>query len=198
MSDVAVLDDPIAAAAVLDPLRSKVLAALLEPGSASSVAAALGLARQKVNYHVRALESLGLVRLVEERPRRGLRERIVQATARTYAISPDALGEMAPEPEADDHLSARYQIALASRLIREVGRLSRAAEEVEVTLPTLSIDTEVHFASPADRSAFADDLADAITDVVARHHRPAVESGRRYRVIAACHPHPDQVDRGPS
>ena len=197
MGSVAVLDDPKAVAAVLDPLRSRVLAALGEPGSASTVAAELGLARQKVNYHVRALEDLGLVRLVEERPRRGLVERVVQATARSYAISPDALGDMAPDPTDGDRLSARYLIALAGRMIREVGRLGRAADNADVSLSTLSIDTEVHFASPADRAAFADDLAAALTEVVARHHHPAAENGRWYRLIAAAHPHPDQTREGP-
>ncbi|MEL7155773.1 MAG: helix-turn-helix domain-containing protein, partial [Actinomycetota bacterium] len=56
MQDVEVIEEPSVAAAVLDPLRAEVLAALAEPGSASTVAEALGQPRQKINYHVRALE----------------------------------------------------------------------------------------------------------------------------------------------
>ena len=66
MLDVEVIETPEAAAA-LDPIRSRVLAVLAEPGSATTVARALGLPRQKVNYHLRALEARGLVTLVTVR-----------------------------------------------------------------------------------------------------------------------------------
>ena len=81
MHDLDVIDEPAAAIAALDPIRSRILTELAEPGSASTVAATLGLPRQKVNYHLRLLEQHGLVELVEERPRRGLTERVVRATA---------------------------------------------------------------------------------------------------------------------
>src|SRR5689334_15028481 len=79
--DLEVIDDPAAAMAALDPVRASVLAILAEPGSSTTVAAALGLPRQQVNYHLRTLERHDLVRLVEERPRRGLTERVMRATA---------------------------------------------------------------------------------------------------------------------
>ena len=57
MLDVDVIDEPAAAAAALDPLRARLLAALAEPGSASTLAGQVGLTRQKVNYHLRTLEA---------------------------------------------------------------------------------------------------------------------------------------------
>ena len=56
MIDVTVIDDPAAAEVSLDPVRSRLLAELAQPGSASTQAAKEGLARQKVNYHLRTLE----------------------------------------------------------------------------------------------------------------------------------------------
>jgi hypothetical protein len=56
MHDVAVIDDPAAAEASLDPIRARLLAELAEPGSASTLSARVGLTRQKANYHLRALE----------------------------------------------------------------------------------------------------------------------------------------------
>ena len=67
MLEVTVIEDPAAAEVSLDPIRSRLLAELVQPGSASTLAAKVGLARQKVNYHLRALERHGLVELVEER-----------------------------------------------------------------------------------------------------------------------------------
>src|SRR4051794_20578725 len=96
--DVAVIDDPAAAEASLDPVRARLLAALAEPGSASSLAATVGLTRQKANYHLRALERHGLVELVEERRKGNCTERVLRATAASYVISPNAMESLAPDP----------------------------------------------------------------------------------------------------
>jgi DNA-binding transcriptional ArsR family regulator len=65
MDDVRVLADAAAVEAALDPSRASILEALSEPGSAATVAAAVGSTRQKVNYHLKALEAHGLVELAE-------------------------------------------------------------------------------------------------------------------------------------
>ena len=91
MRDVHVIDEPDIAAVILDPLRARLLAELTVPGSATTVAAALDLPRQKVNYHLRALENVGLVRQVTSRQRRGLTERLLESSARSYVVSPAVL-----------------------------------------------------------------------------------------------------------
>src|SRR3954462_394390 len=96
MHDVAVIDDPAAAEASLDPIRARLLAELADPGSASTLAARVGLTRQKANYHLRSLERHGLVELVEERRKGNCTERVLQATAASYVISPTALSSVAP------------------------------------------------------------------------------------------------------
>ena len=108
VADLEVIDDPAAAVVALDPIRARLLAELTEPGSAASLANRVGLARQKVNYHLRALEAHGLVRPVEERRWGGLVERRVVATASSYVVSPAALGNVASDPaRTSDRLSAR-------------------------------------------------------------------------------------------
>lgn len=201
--DIEVLDDPAAAAAALDPARARLLAALREPGSATSVAAALGESRQKVNYHLRALEAAGLVELVEERPRRGLTERIVVATARSYVVSTAALGPGGADPSRTDRLSSRYLVALGARLVREVGALARGAERAGQPLATLALDTEVRFASAAERAAFTEELAASVRALAARYHDEEAPGGRRHRIVVAAHPvpraeGPAEPDRPPS
>jgi len=73
MLDVEVIENPGAAAAALSPLRGRLLAGLKSPASAAELAAREGLSRQRVNYHLRALESHGLVSVAEERTWGGLR-----------------------------------------------------------------------------------------------------------------------------
>jgi DNA-binding transcriptional ArsR family regulator len=98
MLDVALIDDPAAAGASLDPMRGRLLAALVEPASATMLAARVGLARQKVNYHLRELERHGLIELVEERRKGNVTERVLRATAASYVISPAVLAAVQPDP----------------------------------------------------------------------------------------------------
>lgn len=188
MLDVEVIEDPVAAAAALDPIRSRLLAELAEPGSAATLAARVGLARQKVNYHVKALEAHGLVEVTEERRRGGITERVLQATAASYVVSPAALGQAVADPDRTaDHLSARYLVALAGRVVREVGALARRAGAAGRRLPTMTIDTEIRFRSAEDRSEFADALTEAVVSLAARYHH---DDGRPHRLVVASYPKP--------
>jgi DNA-binding transcriptional ArsR family regulator len=189
--DVDVIEDPAAAVVALDPVRARLLAELTEPGSAATLAGRVGLARQKVNYHLRTLEAHGLVRVVDERRWGGLTERLYLATAAAYVVSPAALREAASDPDRiADRLSARYLVSLAARIVREVGDLARRAEQAGKRLPTLAIDTEIRFRSSAERAAFTDDLASAVTALVSRYHDESAPGGRRQRLVVAAHPVP--------
>ena len=95
MLDLEVIDDPAAATVALDPVRSRLLAELAEPASAAALAGRLGIARQKVNYHLRTLEAHHLVTVAGERRWGGLTERLLVASAESYVVSPDALGPAA-------------------------------------------------------------------------------------------------------
>lgn len=187
MHDVEVIEDPTTAAVALDPIRARLLHELAEPGSAAGLSNRVGIARQKVGYHLRALEAHGLLELVEERKWGGITERVLRATAANYVVSPAALGESAVDPTTADRLSARHLIALAGRMVREVGALDRGAAEAAKRLPTMAIDTEIRFRSAEDRAAFADDLTAAVLDLAARYHH---DDGRPHRVVVAAHPTP--------
>jgi DNA-binding transcriptional ArsR family regulator len=190
-----VIEDPAAAMVALDPVRARLLAALTEPGSAATLAERVGLTRQKVNYHLRALEAHGLVRLVGERRWGGLTERLFVATAASYVVSPGALGDASSDPEkASDRLSARYLVALAARVVREVGALARRADEQDRRLSTLSIDAGIRFRNAEERAAFAGELRAAVTSLAARYHDPSAPGGRWHRLVAVAHPMPSAPD----
>jgi uncharacterized protein YndB with AHSA1/START domain len=61
------------------------LAQMSQPRSATMLAAAVGLPRQKVNYHLRTLERHGLVELVEERRKGNVTERLLHGRLRRGA-----------------------------------------------------------------------------------------------------------------
>src|ERR1700733_9883536 len=113
MLDIQVIEDPAAATVALEPMRSRLLSELAVPASAAGLAARVGIARQKVNYHLNALEAHGLVELSEERRHGGITERVLQASAAAYVVSPAAVSASAADPDANaDHLSAGYLVAL--------------------------------------------------------------------------------------
>jgi DNA-binding transcriptional ArsR family regulator len=189
MLEVTVIDDPAAAEVSLDPVRSRLLAELVQPASASTLAAKVGLPRQKVNYHLRALERYGLVELVEERRKGNMTERVMRATASSYVISPSALAAVAPDPDrSPDQLSALWMLSLAARLVREVGELIGRTRRARRPVATFAIDAEIRFATASDRAAAAAELAEAIESLVSKYHDEFAPGGRRHRLIVALHP----------
>jgi DNA-binding transcriptional ArsR family regulator len=193
MVEVEVIENAAAAAVALDPVRARLLAELAEPGSAATLAERVGLTRQKINYHLRTLEAHGLVRVVETRRWGGLTERVLRATAASYVVSPAALGEAATDPgRMQDRLSARYLIALAARIVREVGGLTRRAEGANKRLATLALDSEIRFHSAAERAAFTRDLTAAVMALVSRYHHESAPRGRGYRLVVVSYPIPKE------
>lgn len=189
MHDVTVIEDPAAAEASLDPIRTKLLAALAEPASAAMLAGKVGLPRQKVNYHLKTLERHGLVELAEERRKGNMTERVLRATAVSYVISPLAMAAVQPDPSrSPDRVSARWLLALAAQLVRDVGALLTGATKAGKRVATFAMDGEVRFGSAADRAAFAEELAQAVTGLVGKYHDENAEGGRMHRVVVAVHP----------
>lgn len=197
MHSVEVITDGAAALAALDPIRARLLAELRVPASATELAPRVGLTRQKVNYHLRKLEDQGLVVTAETRQWGGLTERRVVASAAGYLVSPAALGAAAADVpvRAADRLSSQYLIALAGRLIREVGGLvaGTRADVDRIPPQVLALDTDIRFRTPADRAAFADELATTVVRLAGRYHDTASPKGRWHRVLVGVHPVPDDL-----
>lgn len=182
---MALLDDADRVRTALSPIRRRLLGALQSPGSAASLAVALGMPRQKVGYHLKALEDAGLVNLVEQRQRRGFTERLFTASADAYLIDPDLLAGPAPEARTQDRYAADHLIRTAAETVREVGRMRQAADAEGRRLLTFTLDAEIAFASPGDIERFAERLADALSGLADEFN---TEGGRPYRLIAAAHP----------
>jgi DNA-binding transcriptional ArsR family regulator len=197
VQDVEVIAEPAAAVAALGPMRARLLAELREPASAATLAARVGMSRQKVNYHLRQLETHGLVEPAGTRTWGGLTERLLVATAAGYVVSPEALGVAGSDPRrAGDRLSATFVIALAARVVREVGGMARNAARKRTPLPVLGLDTAIRFRSPDDRAACADELTATVTRLVSKYHDERAPNGRWQRLMVAIHPVPKGVDPG--
>ncbi len=151
----------------------------------------VGLTRQKANYHLRALERHGLVELVEERRKGNCTERVLQATAASYVISPTALSAVAPDPSrSPDQRSARWLLALAGRLVREVGelivRIRRRRQAAGDTRHRQRGALRVGEGPGGVRRR----AGRAVNGLVARYHDEHAPSGRAHRFVVALHPRP--------
>jgi DNA-binding transcriptional ArsR family regulator len=185
------IQQPHRAAALLHPLRFRILQALREPGSATSVAQRLDLPRQRVNYHLRQLEKDGLVQFIEERRKGNCVERILRATASHFLITPEVLGDLAANPDAiQDRFSSTYLVAVAARAIHELAALRAGADAAGKRLATLTLQSDIAFASPSARNAFADELAAAVARLAAKYHEPGAEDARRFKLLVGVYPQP--------
>jgi DNA-binding transcriptional ArsR family regulator len=186
---VGVIGNTEQAATALEPTRLRLLAALATPDSAAGLARRLHAPRQQINYHLRRLETAGLITLVEERPQRGFTERVMQATAQAYVLSPDALGELAADVrDIGDRFSAAYLLALGASIIRDVACLVHRATAAGKRLATFSLETEIRFATPAAQHAFAEELTQAVAGLVQKYHDGTVPNGRRFRFVLGGYP----------
>jgi DNA-binding MarR family transcriptional regulator len=190
-----VTDGARAAALLQHPLRRRLLARAGEPVSATELARQLGLTRQAVNYHVRQLVKAGFLKPAGRRLRRNLVERQYVATARSYVLAPQLLGPVAAGVQSDA-FSASYLLGLTSLAQQELTEVWEAASAAGVRVLTMSLMSEVRFATAAQRAEFAQALTAAVSEVVARHTNPfrtttgEAGAGRPYRLVLGCYPIP--------
>jgi DNA-binding transcriptional ArsR family regulator len=186
---VELLHEPERVRLALSPLRRQLLERLREPASATHLAAALGTSRQRLNYHLRALEQAGLIELVELRQRRGCIERILRATATAFVVDPSVVAaDNSTADVAQDRFAAEHLIDTAAGVVRNVARMQSNAQREDKRLLTFTIEADVRFADPGDVERFADRLADLVERAVSDFDSPS--GGGRYRVVVGGHPAP--------
>jgi predicted ArsR family transcriptional regulator len=184
-----IIDDPTRARVALQPTRLRLLHLLEQPQSAPQVAKAMAMPRQRVLYHLRKLETQGLVEAREHGTVGRRIDRTYVRTATSYAIAPNTLGGVAVDTrQVADALSSAYLSAVAGRALNDLAALSRAAAARGKRVPTMTLETEVRFATPADQREFAGELATLLTALAAKYHRPEVAKGRAFRVFACGYP----------
>jgi DNA-binding transcriptional ArsR family regulator len=184
-----IIDDPSRARTALQPIRLRLLHLLEQPQSAPQLAKATKLPRQQVLYHLQKLEEQQLVEAQEHGSVGRRIDRSYVRTATSYAVAPKMLGGVAVDAQTvGDAFSSAYLSAVAGRALNDLAALNRAAAERGKRVPTLTVETSVRFATPADQQRFAKELTAALTTVAAKYHRPGASQGRTFRVFACGYP----------
>ncbi len=181
----ALIDDAERARVALSPIRRRLLVALRQPGSATTLSSALELPRQRIGYHLRALERAGLIELFEERKRRGFVERVFVARADAFLVDPAILGAPS-EVVAQDRFAAEHLVSVAAGIVRDVSRMRQAAEDAGQRLLTFTVEADLGFDTPQQLDDFAGEVAEAVADLARKY--TAAKAKRRYRLVVGAHP----------
>jgi predicted ArsR family transcriptional regulator len=184
-----IIDDPARARTALQPIRLRLLHLLDQPKSAPQLARAMEMPRQRVLYHLRTLEAQQLVEAQEHGSVGRRIDRTYIRTATSYAIAPKTLGGVAVDTQTvGDAFSSAYLSAVAGRALNDLAALGRAAAARGKRVPTMTLETDVRFATPADQQRFAAELTIALTQLAAKYHQPDSIQGRTFRVFACGYP----------
>lgn len=172
--------------ALAHPIRVQVLDALREPASAATVGRRVGLARQKVNYHLKELERAGLVEQVEERRVGNFVETLYRAVARTFIVSPAvAWADGRRLAALADQHSLETLVALGERVQSDAASLLDRATYDGEEIASASVVAEVRFATDADREEFLRAYVQTTARLLDAHGN---KEGEPYRVVLAAYP----------
>lgn len=83
-----------------DPTRCELIERLFEPATVSELAEAMEVPRTRLYHHIRLLEEVGMIRVVQTRQRGAIPEKIYQVTAKSYRPSDRLLVEYPPRHAA--------------------------------------------------------------------------------------------------
>lgn len=180
------IQSPDALHAIANPIRIKVLESLRDPASAAAVARRLGHPRQKVNYHLKELQRVGLVEHAGERRKGNFVEQLYQAVARRFVISPSVMWDKEELAEA-----VRDQVALSGlldtgeRIQRHAAALLDRAASTGARVPSTTMNAEVGFEDESTRNAFMNEYLSALTALLGKY---GDSSGERFVVTVGVYP----------
>jgi len=116
--DVFTIEDVETLKAVAEPLRMRLLMSLDEGDlTVKELAAKLGVPPTRLYYHVRILETFGLLRVASTRMVSGIEERRYAATAKSWTISDSVLSS----PAVADVLKAMFDLARVELMLALAG-----------------------------------------------------------------------------
>ncbi|MFT4416868.1 helix-turn-helix domain-containing protein [Fredinandcohnia humi] len=184
-----VVDNPDQAKALLNPLRGEIIAQLAEPASATEIAKAINETPQRVNYHLKTLEKVGLVKRVGTRNVRNLIEVLFQAVAKSFIMS-DALGWT---NEAIDRLkdqsSLAHLITISERMRKDALTLLEHSEQ-DTAIPSASLQTKIVLPTEKDRNTFLNEYV-ALVKELAKRYQTDTSSSESYNVMLSIYPEPN-------
>jgi len=167
--------------AIADDLRLRIFDRLTrQPMTVTQLGDTLGVAPAKAHYHVRELERVGLVKLVETREKGGILEKYYRAVARDINVSPGLLRGLSPDDMAGA-ISQFLDFAARGFLRAVAYETEEARHRPDSILPQspLGLSGASIWMTDEEARQFALTMADAVKPYIAPRDTP----GERERML---------------
>jgi len=187
MQDVLYVEVAVQAGALLHPLRIEVLKRLGEPRSCPDLAKEIGETSQKIYYHVKILESAGLIEKVDERRVRGIMEGLYRARAKSYWLSSSLVGKVGGAERARDQMSLGFVLSLSEEIQSDVARLGERTGEGEV-VPSLGLSLQIELDNAEERARFLTELQETLQGLAKKYAAKGSTVGQEFQVSLVCYP----------
>jgi DNA-binding transcriptional ArsR family regulator len=157
--------------AISDRLRGRIIDLLAhQPMTVAQLSNQLHLAHAKVHYHVRELEHVKVVRLVEKREKGGILEKYYRAAGRSLVVPPALLGNIGPDEAVG--IAAQLLQQLTSGFLRALGRVvAKGSDEADIS----GIDTTSLFLTRDELKA----LSHRLLELLKPYETPRGHEGER-------------------
>jgi DNA-binding transcriptional ArsR family regulator len=190
MQELLYIEDVEQAAALLKPQRIEMLKLMDRPRTCVELGQVFGETPQKIYYHVKALQTAGLVEQVGERRVRGTVEGSYQARARSYWLASDLVGQIGGAAIAQDQVSLRHLLSLTEEMRDDIGHL---AQQVGHALPSLGLSLHVELADESRRAEFMADVQHLAQVLARKYGATAGDTDTQppkpqFRLVLACYP----------
>lgn len=174
------------AAALLNPLRVEILARLKEPHSAAEVARQLKETPQRINYHLKALERVGLVERAGTRQVRNLVEVLYQSIARTFLLAESLPLSHQGMQKLKDQSALQHLIHHAEQIKKDALILMERSEEEEI-IPSASVQMKITLQGEEQRRKFLQEYVDQVKRLIQKYGHET-DSQNTYQVSLAIYP----------
>ena len=170
----------------MQPLRVKILGALVEPAVCADLAHSFDSTPQCINNHLKVLQSAHLIEVVAQKPKRHLIEKTYRAVAKSFWLSQGLTRVM-----GEDHQKIREQLSLhnllkmSEQLQEDAAALLGTAHGVEV--PSIGVCAEVQLRSEEERSRFTRDYLRLMHGLLERYQGTGGRE-HRYKAMLVCYP----------
>lgn len=187
MQEVFYIEDVEQAMTLLKPMRIEIVKQMYEPRTCTELGEFFGESAQKIYYHIKALQEVGLIERVGEQRRRGAIEGHYQAKALSYWLSPQLVGQIGGDTPTANQTSLRFLLSLAEETLQDVGRLG---QQVGQNIPSLGVSAYIYL-SEARRPEFLQEVTEIFEHLAHKYGLPEASPenvAQSYRLILSCYP----------
>ncbi|NDI35321.1 winged helix-turn-helix domain-containing protein [Chengkuizengella sediminis] len=175
------------------PLKMEILQQLTESRSSSEVAKLIGEPPQKINYHIKKLEGVGLIQRVGHRNVRNLVEVLYETVAEQFVLSDDSKINNKLIQQMKDQGSLKYLFEMSEQMKQDTMKLMNVVDESN-HVPSATLDFTIKLSNEEQRKQFIDDYVQMIKKLVSKYNANGDESNEVFQAMIALYPHIKEGD----